>query len=54
MFYFAKVLQALGLTVILIEFSRNFPELMSYQVFLFGIAVFATGWIINRFITKKK
>lgn len=53
MFYFAKILQALGLTIILIDFLRNFPELMSRTILVISIGLFTSGWILNRFFVKQ-
>ena len=52
MYYIAKFAQAAGLTIILIEFVRNFPNLMNYRILGVGITVFLFGWIITRFLLK--
>ena len=48
LYYLAKLLQAAGMTVILIDYIRHFPELMSRTVLGIGIAVFAAGWGLER------
>ena len=53
MFYFAKILQAVGLTIILIEFLRSFPALMSRAVLVASIGLFTIGWVINRYMIKQ-
>jgi len=52
MYYLGKILQATGLTIILIDFLRKFPQLMSRTVLCVGIGIFTFGWIINRFFIK--
>lgn len=52
MYYVGKIMQATGLTVILIDYMRSFPELMSRTVLGVGIGVFTVGWLINRFLIK--
>lgn len=52
MFYLGKILQAAALSVILIDFLRNFPELMSRKILIICIAMFTCGWIINRYLVK--
>jgi len=53
MYYIGKIIQASGLTFILVAFMRKFPNLMSYKEFLIGMIVFLMGWIIDRYLTKK-
>ena len=53
MYYVAKMLQAAALSIILIDFLRNFPELMSRTVLIVCIALFTCGWIINRYFVRK-
>ncbi|MDP2654192.1 MAG: hypothetical protein Q8Q08_09190 [Candidatus Omnitrophota bacterium] len=48
-YVFAKILQAAGLVVILINFLTHFPNLMDMKVLAFGAAVFAAGWTIQRY-----
>ncbi len=49
MYYVAKILQAAALSIILIDFLRNFPELMSRTVLVICVVMFTSGWIINRY-----
>ena len=53
MYYIGKLAQATGLTILLIEFIRNFPKLMSHQALLLGTGFFLVGWIITKYLTKK-
>lgn len=53
MYYFAKVLQAAALSIILIDFLRSFPELMSRAILGVCIVMFIAGWVINRFVVKQ-
>jgi hypothetical protein len=53
MYYIGKILQACGLTVILIGFIRNFPELMDHRSLAVGILIFACGWLVDRFLLRK-
>ena len=54
MYYIAKFIQATGLTIILIGFIQKFPQLMNPKTILLGIAIFTSGWIIQRFLLKGK
>lgn len=53
MYYFAKILQAAALSIILIDFLRNFPELMSRTVLVVCITMFTTGWLLNRYFIRQ-
>jgi len=53
MYYIGKILQALGLGIVLFAFIQRFPELMSYKTLFFGILIFTTGWLINRSLLKR-
>ncbi|MBP9853257.1 MAG: hypothetical protein KBD53_00140 [Candidatus Omnitrophica bacterium] len=52
MYYAGKILQAMGLTIILIDYIRAFPNLMSRTILWVGIGLFTCGWLINRFLIK--
>jgi len=52
MYYLIKLIQATGLTLILIGFIKNFPELMDFKIFLIGIILFLSGWAANKFMVK--
>ena len=52
LYYLGKLFQAAGMTIIGIDFFRNFPALMSQKVLGLGIAIFAVGWVINRFLLR--
>jgi len=47
-----KLIQGLGLSVILFDYVRNFPELMSRKILIVGIVMFILGWIINKYLLK--
>lgn len=53
MFYLAKIIQSCGLLLVLIDFIRKFPNLMSPRILVLGILIFFTGWIIERFLLKR-
>jgi len=52
MYYIAKLAQAAGLTVLLVAFIKNFPDLMSYRILGVGVGLFLVGWIVNRYLLK--
>lgn len=54
MYYIAKFFQAAGLTIILVGFLLRFPALMNPRLFLLGLILFGTGWVINHFMLKTK
>lgn len=49
LFYLAKIIEGLGITIIAAGFLVSFPELMSMQYFMFGLGIFLVGWLIERF-----
>ena len=53
MFYVAKILQACGMGIVLIDFLRKFPNLMSRQVLMIGLLIFAAWWITEKFLLKR-
>ena len=53
MFLIGKIAQAAGLGIILLGFIQQFPKLMNPRIFMFGLAVFMAGWIIERFLLKR-
>ena len=53
MYYLAKIAQAAGLTVLLMGFLKNFPNLMSHNMLMLGVLLFAFGWIIENFLLKR-
>jgi len=52
MFYLAKLLQAVGLIMVLLNFLQHFPELMNFRVLAIGTALFLAGWLIQRYLLK--
>lgn len=53
MYYFAKVLQAGGLTVIVIDFFRRFPDVMNRKILAAGIGLFFCGWVIEKVMVRR-
>jgi hypothetical protein len=53
-FYFAKIIEALGIVVVAVNFILAFPELMNFRIFLAGSFLFMTGWIIERYWVKSR
>jgi len=53
MYYVAKIIQAGGLTLILIGFLLKFPKLMNPRLFIVGLIIFLAGWISEKFLLKK-
>ena len=52
MYYIAKALEFLGLAIMLVGFVINFPKLMNPYFFIYGLVLFITGWIIDKYILK--
>jgi len=52
MYYVIKLIQAAGLTFILIAFIKKFPNIMDLKLFGIGIGVFTCGWVLQKFILK--
>ncbi len=53
MYWVAKILQAAGMVIVLLGFIRSFPAVMDRPTLAAGIIVFASGWVIDRFVLKK-
>lgn len=53
MYYIGKLAQAAGLTILLIAFIKNFPDLMSYRTLFVGLGFFGFGWVINKYLLKR-
>ena len=52
MYYAAKMLELLGMTMIAIGFVVKFPSLMDPKLLLGGIICFISGWSIEKYILK--
>ena len=52
MYYAAKGLELLGISIIGIGFIIKFPTLMDPKMILAGIICFATGWVTEKYILK--
>ncbi|MEO2160156.1 MAG: hypothetical protein ABGX14_03505, partial [bacterium] len=50
MYYTAKGLELLGMTMIGIGFILKFPSLMDTKLLLGGLICFASGWVIEKYI----
>jgi len=53
MYYLLKLIQAVGLAVIIIGFLINFPKIMNMKMLAAGICIFTFGWILQRTMLKK-
>jgi len=53
MYYVLKLIQAAGLTLIVIGFFKNFPEVMDMKMLAVGICIFIFGWMIQKITLKK-
>ena len=52
MYYGAKGLEILGMTMIGIGFIIKFPRLMDPKLLLAGIVFFVAGWVIEKNILQ--
>lgn len=50
MYYSAKGLELLGMTLIGVGFIIKFPRLMDPKFLLAGIVFFVAGWVIEKYI----
>ena len=50
MFYAAKGLELLGMTIIGVGLIIKFPALMNPRFLLTGIICFAAGWVIEKYV----
>ena len=53
LYYVGKILQALGLGILLIGFIQRFPSLVDYKMFGASVLVFVSGWLIAEYLVKK-
>lgn len=53
MYYTLKLIQAVGLTLILIGFLKDFPSIMNMKMLAVGVGIFTFGWILQKIILKK-
>ena len=54
MYYAAKGLELLGMSIIAIGFIIKFPSLMDPKMLLAGIICFATGWVTEKYILTQQ
>ena len=52
MYYGAKGLELLGITMIGIGFIIKFPRLMDPKFLLAGVVFFVVGWVIEKYILQ--
>ncbi len=52
MYYGAKGLELLGMTMIGVGFIVKFPRLMDPRLLLAGIVFFVVGWVIEKYILQ--
>tara|TARA_Y100000994_G_scaffold243814_1_gene242708 strand:- start:117 stop:284 length:168 start_codon:yes stop_codon:yes gene_type:complete len=52
-FYIAKGLEFVGMTIIAVSLYVSFPSRMSYESFIIGIAFFVMGYMIEKFVLKQ-
>ena len=52
MYYIVKLLEFLGLFIILVGFLINFPKLMNPYFFTYGLILFIIGWVLDKYILK--
>ena len=52
MYYGAKGLELLGMTMIGVGFIVKFPQLMDPKFLLAGIVFFVAGWVIEKYILQ--
>ena len=52
MYYIAKSLEFFGLLIMLAGFIINFPELINPFFFVYGLVLFLTGWVVDKYILK--
>jgi len=52
MYYSAKGLELLGMTLIGVGFIIEFPGLMNPKMLLAGIVFFVAGWVIEKYILQ--
>jgi len=53
MYYLLKLIQAIGLALIIIGFLRNLPEIMDMKMLAVGVGIFAFGWILQKTMLKR-
>ncbi len=53
MYFMAKLTQATGMTVIMIDFVRKFPDLMSPKILGIGALLFGLGWAMQKWVVPK-
>ena len=53
MLFMAKLAQATGMAVVMIDFVRKFPDLMSPKILLVGVLFFGIGWLMQKMAVPK-
>ena len=49
----AKLLEAVGLVIILGGFITRFPQIIAPPTFIWGLLLFFSGWIIEHYFVKQ-
>tara|TARA_B110000116_G_scaffold63387_1_gene54398 strand:+ start:181 stop:360 length:180 start_codon:yes stop_codon:yes gene_type:complete len=52
-FYIAKSLEFIGMSILAISLYASFPSRMSYESFIIAIAFFSIGFLIEKFVLKQ-
>ena len=52
MYYIAKSLEFLGIIIMLIGFMMSFPKLINPYFFIYGLVLFITGWVLDKYILQ--
>lgn len=53
MYAAAKLLEAVGLTLVAVGFATAFPDLMNMRLAAAGIVLFLVGWVIEKYLLKR-
>lgn len=53
MLFMAKLAQATGMTVVMFDFVRKFPDLMSPKILGIGVLIFGIGWLMQKRVVQK-
>ena len=53
MVFMAKLAQATGMAIIMIDFLRKFPDLMSPKILGIGALIFGLGWLMQKMVVPK-
>ncbi len=54
MYYVTKFFEAVGLGIMVVGFLSQFPKLIDMRTCLFGIVIFALGWVVENFLLPRR